>query len=214
MIRFTQLAPNVVQVSGLDLGLMSPAEWRIGLSRMAAQLQATVVVGYRLERTASGRKFRRNSLAWTLWKERHGFSTKRGQFQKRILRSLQQNPVWSITGVKPNGTAVITLDETALRLRVAHALYYARQKVPGGRIIQLDAIDIKRAGELLFVWEAHRIRTDMAKIRRDAEISTSGGDVFTVDASRRGAPRRIVTLASTAWSASRATAARLSLLGR
>lgn len=215
MITFTQLAPNVVQVSGLDMGLMGPAEWRVGLERMAAQLQAYVVVGYRLERTASGLKFRRNTLAWTLFKERRGLSTKRGHYLQRILKALQHKPIWSVSGVTPLGTAVITLDEQKLRYLVKHALYYARQKVPGGRIIQLDMLDIRRAGEFLFTLEAQRISRDMQKIRREAaRISTGRSEAFTTLAPRTIEPRRATTLASTAWAAMRATAARLNMLGR
>jgi hypothetical protein len=116
--------------------------------------------------------------------------------------------------VTPMGTAIITLDEQALRVRVNHALYYARQKVPGGRIIQFDLLDIQRAGEFLYALEANRVARDMQKIRERSRIATGRSAAFTILASRKGVPRRTVTLASTAWASARATAARLNILGR
>jgi hypothetical protein len=219
MIAFVQQAPNVVQVTGMDTRLLSAAQWRSVLERVTTALQRSMRAHYENEVTAQNRRFRRNSLRWTLWKERHGYSTKRGQYLRRIIKRLRFAKLGSISAVTPAGTAVITFDEHYLRALEPHAFHYATQKVPGNRILTLNVRDIQRAAVIAREAERaanehqlERLRRRVRGVRRPISISTAAPSrLFSAGVAAR---RRTLTLAATAWAAAAKASARLQLLGR
>lgn len=171
MINAARLGPNAVQVTGLDVDLMPPAMWRPVLERYAMALQRSIATFYDLERTGTGRPFLPNSVKWTLMKQRRGLSTDKGKYLKRIIRTLRTRELYTISTVTPAGSAVITLSEEYLYSLVPHARYYARQKVIGGRIIQLGAGTVREQAHLWLgsAYDSALTRQERAAARRDGE---------------------------------------------
>lgn len=210
MISFEQLAPNIVIVHGMDLSLLPAAVWRRALEGMATRLQVHIRARYENENTAQGLRFRRNSLRWTLYKAKKGYSLNRGQMLRRIIGTIKRRTLWSISAVTAAGSAVITFDEEYLYLLRPHARWYARNKVPGGRILTVNRLDIERTG--VFVREVDASA-------RAAEIKKLERRPITISTGTKGLPakigeRRPLTLARTAWRAYSQTAAKLRLYGR
>lgn len=238
MITFQQLAPNIVLFSGLDLSLATPQVWRAALERAAKAMQRGIYAQYMNEMTATGQRFRRNSLKWTLFKERKGYDLARGRMLGRIVRRIRREDLFSISAVTAAGTAVVTFDEQLLYIREPHARWYARTKVPGGIILTVNRRMIARAAEWIRVIESRGIERRIERLRRqskrlnaaqarriadDAKLAESraitskginiqtgrSADVVRAAQALATQRRRPLTLARTAWRAAALTEAKL-----
>lgn len=204
MIMFELTAQNIVQVTGLDTSLLTPAQWRVGLERFAETLQVLMSLSYSRERIEGRLALKTNSTEWNAAKARKGADPRRGHEWNRIQTILGRVRLFGISSVF-NGTAVVTYLEGALQQLAPHAAAYAKSKVPGGRILSIAPAWLARAGQALRLMETRAIAERARRMRQNPQRNEPARPV-------RG--RRVLTLAATAWSAVAKTAAKLNLLGR
>lgn len=144
MISFEMLNAYTYRAQGLDPRVPAAA-WHIALRQMAGIIQADISRAYGRSRTALGAHFRPNTPEYTLWKARKGFDTRRGHKENRTHRALQRRTLHGVSTPTPRGTAVVTMLEEALYALEGHARYYARRKVPGRRILQINPTQLEVA---------------------------------------------------------------------
>lgn len=204
MILVEAIAINAVQVTGMDTSHVSALRWRRAMTRIAEEIQARIYAAYRTERNAQGQWFRANTPKWNRYKVKKGYAPERGQMLRRIVGTLRREPLFTISSII-DGRAVITFDERRLITRWPHAYNYAVSKVPGRRILQVNALWLARASRWVKALDAEA----QALEARGNEVQQTigiGPDTVSVPAQGR---RRVTTLAATAWKAARDTAIRL-----
>lgn len=219
MIFIELAAINVVRVTGMDTDTSGPVVWQRALNLLARELQTNIYGMYRRERNAQGQSFYANSAKWNARKRRKGWAPERGQQLRRIVNTLRREPMWTISQIV-NGQAFITFDERRLIARWEHAYYYAVKKVPGNRILQLDAAWLtyrSRGVQALHATDSAVSRDAVKRAeaaprqieqpvpqRMQATLQYGAGPQMTVPAQRRR-----MTLAQTAWRAAMDTTNKL-----
>lgn len=206
MIVATLIAPQVIQVSGMSDDVPASV-WFAALERMGALVQGRVRYSYGRERAKDVVRFRPNSPKWNAYKAKKGYDSRRGHMERRINRALGREPFYRVTAVR-GGVARIVFVEEALYDRQPHARWYAKLKVPGGRILQLNAGWLARALAPVQAVDARRQREEQAKRQAETRRLEFGRDLFSqrrqlrfaYNETRPGVARRPWTLAATATS--------------
>lgn len=215
MILAVLIAPHIIQVSGLSSETPA-AVWFAAMERVGAQVQGRIRYSYSRERARDDRRFKPNTPKWQRFKARKGFDSRRGHMKRRINRALGREAFFRVSAIK-NGVATITFVEELLYQRQPHARHYARTKVPGQRILQINPGWLLRAMEPVRTVEARAVRARNIKQRAAARRIEFGPDQFSVrrmihiapEGAGAGFTRRPWTLAATATSVTAQTIAAL-----
>lgn len=143
-ITFRMKNSWTIRVTGIDLTLMSKAEWRAILDDLGRRAQTYIAIQWDAEKTGTGRPLKPNSAAWTIRKIMKGWDLRRGHRKGILQRAIQGARLYVVGAITPNGTAEITFLEARLIARVKekgiHYLpYYVAAKVPViKRVMQLN----------------------------------------------------------------------------
>lgn len=196
MISYTRETPYAVRFTGLS-DLQPPAWWHAVLGRVGGMWQKRISARYMREQAptlGTWKKLKPNTLRWNARKAKKGYSRLRGHMLNRIQNALMNGRLYSVSavvGTTFHGTntglsAVVTLDEEALRQIVPHARHYAKMKAPLRRLLAINLPMIAEALRMLNAVHVRMVREEA--IRRRAEERRARAQ--TLRATRADRPRR------------------------
>lgn len=219
MITYDRLSIASVRFINLSDG-HPPAWWAMILARVGGMWQKRISQRYMREEsptTVGWKKLKPNSRKWNLYKAKKGYSRLRGHMLNRIQAALMNGRLFYVSAVA-GGSAIVGLDEEALRQIVPHARHYAKMKAALRRLL---AVNIPMIREALIFLEAENAkawrkkaqrRRDVAQEERLAVRGTKILDIGRDTVSRPASPfadRKPWTLAQTATTATRLAIAAL-----
>jgi hypothetical protein len=151
MISVVRITSSAFRVLGAPTDPEFVPMLRSAMEAAGAMVQKLVSRLYMTERHASLgriRKLKANSRKWNAIKAKKGWSHLRGHQLNRIQNALMSRQLWAASAFV-GGTAILQLDEMALRAAISHAEPYAKMKTMDGRILGVTDAWARRVQQLL-----------------------------------------------------------------
>lgn len=178
-IKARLVSEFIVEVSRLDMGIMTKGEWRRFLIEYAEALQEEIAESFASERVAGSSQLKRNTPEWNARKAKEGLDPRRGHASNNLQRTLDGRPLFQVRAVTVNkkglGRARIHFREDWLHSRVPYAEHYEAKKVRRRGILALAKQWLDGSLAVLKAAEARAIAKRSRRSKRGAGRVASAG---------------------------------------